>query len=139
MSFKWYGNKVINNVIKQVTDALNDSGDFYVREIKQSFKPGHWRRWRSKLKDQKYHWSSEIGQPPSVDTGNLKDNVFHRVVKSPSNIKLQIGISLKKVIYARAMEFGLPQKKVAPRPWLRPAFQRIKKVINRDIRNGIRI
>lgn len=130
MSFKWNGDKIFNRVRDNIAIKLNILGDQTVREIKQSFPEGSYRRWPSKKRPvQWWHWSSRPGQPPAVDSGNLKDNVFYRIFKEPLRIRLQWGINLLKVPYARAMEFGNPTKNVAPRPWLRPSGERLRKVI----------
>lgn len=130
MSFKWNGDKIFNQIYNNIASQLEILGDQTVREIKQSFPEGSYKRWASKKRPvQWWHKSSQPGQPPAVDTGDLKDNVFYRVVRQPLLIRLQWGISLGKVPYARAMEFGNPIKNVLPRPWLRPSGERLRKVV----------
>lgn len=130
MSFKWNGDKIFNRIYDNIASQLDTLGDQTVREIKQSFPQGSYRKWASKKRPvQWWHWSSSPGQPPAVDSGDLKDNVFYRVIREPLRIRLQWGISLLKVPYAIAMEFGNPAKRVAPRPWLRPSGERLRKVI----------
>src|SRR5574343_433320 len=133
MSFKWNGDQFYKKVYDEIANRMDILGDQTVREIKQSFPQGSYRRWPSKKRPvQWWHWSSQPKvQPPAVDSGNLKDNVFYRVIREPLRIRLQWGISLLKVPYARAMEFGNPLKNVEHRPWLRPSGERLRKVVYR--------
>lgn len=64
------------------------------------------------------------GQPPAVQTTTLIGSIFTDVGKKDDSIVGRVGSH--DVIYAKAMEFGLPQKNVAHRPWLFPALERIR-------------
>jgi len=71
----------------------------------------------------KYH--SSPGEPPYVQTGNLRDNV---VIELPKLIQGQeitgkVGVR-DSVRYAPALEFGYPGRNLEERPFLRPALAR---------------
>jgi len=65
------------------------------------------------------------GHPPAVQTATLIGSVFSTVDEDEKGIFGVVGS--KDAVQAKAMEFGLPGKNVAPRPWLFPAYARLKK------------
>lgn len=59
---------------------------------------------------------SEAGQPPAVDTGNMKNNI--KVKPDGNDWVLIIGTD-----YAMPLEYGT--RKMRPRPYVRPAIRRV--------------
>jgi hypothetical protein len=73
------------------------------------------------------------GQPPAVQTTALIGSIFTDVGEKGNLIIGRVGS--KDVNYAKAMEFGLPKKGVAHRPWLFPALERIRSKIRGILAN----
>lgn len=68
------------------------------------------------------HVRSNPGEPPRVETGNLKESVTTETERSDRMVETRIGTN---VIYGLFLELGT--SKMAPRPWLRPAFDKVTK------------
>lgn len=64
------------------------------------------------------------GHPPAVQSATLIGSVFSEVKEDKEGVFGVVGS--RDVVYARALEFGFEPKKLAPRPWLFPAFERIR-------------
>ena len=78
---------------------------------------------------------SRPGEPPRVDSGQLRDSIFARA----QGFTAEVGTDLA---YGRHLEFGTAR--VAARPWLHPAFEaskarikaRLAKAARRALRGG---
>jgi HK97 gp10 family phage protein len=77
------------------------------------------------------HQASAPGEPPAVDTGNLRNSVGSEVL---GNV-VRVGAAAD---YAAGLEFGTDR--VAARPWLRPAFAEVREqlqaVVIGELRRG---
>lgn len=62
------------------------------------------------------------GNPPAVQTSALIGSVKHEITEEPLAVIGKVGSW--GIDYAAPLEFGTPT--MAPRPWLMPAFERIK-------------
>ncbi len=60
---------------------------------------------------------SAPGEPPRLDSGELRDSIFARA----QGLRAEVGTDLA---YGRHLEFGTVR--VAARPWLHPAFEASK-------------
>ena len=69
----------------------------------------------------KVHWSSQPGQPPAVDTGQLRASITYEIEQILFSITGRVGTNVK---YARFLELGT--KDMQPRPYLRAAIERNK-------------
>jgi len=81
---------------------------------------------------------SKLGNPPNIDTGNLKRNIsFAKPVGRPSVRQVGTGIgNAKSVGYAMYLEFGT--SRMWERPYLRPALinnrAKLKKILTEKMR-----
>jgi hypothetical protein len=64
------------------------------------------------------------GHPPAVQTATLIGSVFSEAKEDKEGVFGVVGS--RDAVYAKAMEFGFEPKNLAPRPWLFPAFERIR-------------
>ena len=67
----------------------------------------------------KTYTASSPGEPPAVATGQLRQSVRTQVDNSSSMVIGYVGSTL---VYAPCLEFGT--KKMSPRPWLKPSFEK---------------
>jgi hypothetical protein len=139
MKFNWYGQQFKTNIKYAIHNTLNQVGDQSVFQIRQSFPPGSFKKWRSKRPGVKYHWSSRPGQPPSVDTARLLESIRYDLEREVAGERLRIGGYTE---YALAMELGLAHKNVQPRPYLAPHLVKIEKgimvILSRNMGNVLR-
>ncbi len=68
------------------------------------------------------HASSVPGSPPNSDTGNLVANITIEDIDGGFDVGSRKGAG-----YGLALEFGTI--KMAPRPWLQPAYDRAVKIV----------
>lgn len=79
--------------------------------------------------------ASAPGEPPAVDTGQLRNSVTHVV----EGDRAYVGTPLS---YGRFLEFGfiLPNgTQVAPRPWMRTVIARLPDLLGEELRGGVEI
>ncbi len=79
------------------------------------------------------HQSSAAGQPPKTDRGGLVSSI--RTDFESGGTRVKVGSNIE---YSRALEFGNPKRKLQPRPWLFPAFEKNKNKIVKSIEKTIR-
>jgi HK97 gp10 family phage protein len=68
------------------------------------------------------HTASAPGNPPNQDTGNLNNQIKFEVDKE--TLTARVGTNL---MYGKALEDGT--SKMKPRPWLRPAYLKVRPFI----------
>ena len=71
------------------------------------------------------HTRSAPGEPPKTDTGRLVSNIFS--ILDADQLGVEVGTDIQ---YGRFLEFGT-RRGLAARPWLHPAFERLKPRIQR--------
>ena len=95
-----------------------------------------------------FHWSSSPDEPPAIDTGNLMSSTMHLVKKTPNNVEGYVGIDDEKlktrtaksgkkgklIPYGLFLELGT--RKMAARPFLRPALKATRAKINEIFRKA---
>jgi len=120
--------KSVNNVLAE--GALRIEGEM-VESIQKGPKTG--RRYK---RGQVFHQASSPGQAPASDTGTLANrSISTRKTRKGRSyfIGVNKGGGLK---YAKSLEFGT--RKMAPRPFVRPAFKKwepkIKKVLRQKLK-----
>ncbi|EYB67412.1 hypothetical protein DEIPH_ctg041orf0008 [Deinococcus phoenicis] len=69
-------------------------------------------------KRNKPHTASAPGDPPAVDSGDLRNSIGVQKIKDGH---YRVGTNKKHGVY---MEFGT--RKVAARPWLRPSLEKLR-------------
>ena len=74
--------------------------------------------------------ASAPGEPPAVQTGQLRNSVRDNVYKREKSVVGEVGTELMKGLW---LEKGT--RKMAPRPWLEPSFdkslERVKEILSR--------
>lgn len=73
--------------------------------------------------------ASKPGEPPNTDTGTLIKSVGFNI--DPNQMVGEVGTSLK---YGKYLELGT--KDIAPRPWLFPAVEKVKKELIKIFRQA---
>lgn len=74
---------------------------------------------------------SEPGQPPHVLTGRLRQSIQHRVDRDARGFVARVGTNVE---YSKFLELGT--RKMAPRPYLRPALFRERRRISEILARG---
>ena len=69
---------------------------------------------------------SAPGEPPARVTGELLDSVAYEVLETEKGLSVTVGTAAP---YALALEYGT--RRMAPRPFLRPAFAEMEEEIAR--------
>lgn len=82
------------------------------------------------------HHPSLPNNPPAPDTGNLRDSIHYEIHGSGKKIYGIVGSTQKNPDYAVYTEYGT--KRMAPRPWLRPAMRKNNEFIRRTVAKGVK-
>jgi hypothetical protein len=127
------------NVNMEIDDAALAVHALAVQSILSGAKTGR-VYMKGKLANIK-HISSAPGQAPASDTGFLASNI--RVVSTKAQNPNEPATVASKAVYSKALEFGRKRgSPMAPRPFMRPAFDTVVpaalKRIREAIRNGLR-
>jgi len=77
---------------------------------------------------------SKPGQPPRLLHGNLRNSIYHRVVRGRRSLVIAIGANTP---YARALEFGYPKGNLEERPYLRPAIRKNREKAIQKLARGL--
>jgi len=96
------------------------------------------RRTRRKNGRPRLHRASAPGEAPARDTGTLANAVGIRQI---GNMSWEVYVKQPASKYAAALEFGSPRRRLAPRPFMRPALERVRKpfvaAIERELFGGL--
>jgi hypothetical protein len=77
------------------------------------------------------HTASRPGNPPNTDTGNLVNNITVNKIAGGYDVGSRAGAP-----YGLWLEYGT--LRIAPRPWLRPVFEKvIKQLVEKYARKGL--
>uniref|UniRef100_A0A6M3IUY4 Putative tail protein n=1 Tax=viral metagenome TaxID=1070528 RepID=A0A6M3IUY4_9ZZZZ len=85
-------------------------------------------RWGGK----KFHIASSPGNPPAVDTGNLKQSIIMDA-RLPGEV--EVGSTITEPPYPAYLEEGT--SRMAARPWLEPALDAVTPRIEENIKQRI--
>lgn len=119
-SFEWHGDKFVSEMQQKARKNVQRLGHFLVRDIKLSLnKPGP-------RKGNKMARASKPGEPPHRRTGRLARSIQAAALNLQNEVLLRIGTNVK---YGLWLEFGT--KKMAPRPFLRAALERNRKLFEK--------
>jgi hypothetical protein len=84
------------------------------------------------------HRASAPGEAPARDTGNLANAIGIRQI---GNMTWEVYVRQPASKYGAALEFGSPRRRLAPRPFMRPALERVRKpfiaAIERELFGGL--
>lgn len=87
----------------------------------------------------KPHHPSLPGNPPAVDTGNLKNSIRYEVYKNGKEVYGIVGSTQKDPDYGVYLEYGTSDGRIAPRPWLRPAMKKNNEFIRKAVSGAVKI
>lgn len=135
-------------VQKEIKKALYSSAQEVANEAKRSIKGGgksgriytHYlftkngRIMIGRKRDEP-HQASAPGEAPATDSGRLVNSIIARM-NTVSGEEAFVYIPKSTVKYATLLEFGT--SKMAPRPFLFPAFERKKQWIRDRLNEGVR-
>jgi len=114
--------KQIMNAIKRLGDRLPDAA-FKAMRLGSFLIQGH-------IQERKLS-----GQVLRVRTGRLRSSVTNKVKRIGKTSV--VGVIGTNVVYARAHEFGVPERGLRARPYLRPAFResqaKVKELFRRTL------
>jgi len=137
----WRGDDFLDDVEKRVAQNIERAAIVVQNDIVRSMKPGTGRiyfkrrgavgkrkrvgKGWSALNSYIAHQASAPGQPPAPDTGKYRQSIHRQLFKKNHEIIGVVGTDLDLGAW---LEFGT--RKMAPRPHIRPAFQRqFRKII----------
>ena len=88
------------------------------------------------------HHPSMPGNPPAVDTGNLRESIRYEVHSEGKEVYGIVGTTQKDPDYGAYLEYGTTKggwggHGMAPRPWLRPAMIKNNDWIRKSISNAV--
>lgn len=119
MTLKWYGPERMDEIKAKVRRNMSEVMAEMDTDIKTSMRTTP----RGEADPQARSGSRSLpGHPPAVQTALLIGSIQHKVEDKNNSIVGTVGSH--EVIYAAPLEFGTP--KMAPRPFLMPALERIK-------------
>lgn len=120
--------RVDDTAKERMHEAVNLVRNATVETLSGDRKPDPDRIYRVPgTKKPKFYQASSPGEPPAVQLGDLRKSVKRGVKKERGKLTGYVGSKLPK---APMLEFGT--RKMAPRPWLRPSFEKSEADI-RDI------
>lgn len=138
----------LSNVVPQVEGELNKTIALCCKKVQDDiqYSMAHTERDMSKTyftnNKTKAHHPSLPGNPPAVDSGNLRNSIRYEVHSEGSEIYGVVGSTQKDPDYAVYTEYGTTKggwggKGMAPRPWLRPAMQKNNEWIRKSMANAV--
>lgn len=86
----------------------------------------------------KAHHPSLPGNPPAVDSGNLRDSIRYEIHGEGREAYGIVGSSQKDEDYAVWMEYGTSDGRIEKRPWLRPAMIKNNDFIRHQIAKAVK-
>lgn len=108
-------------VEKRLISALNRAGTMLVADMQESIKSGS--------VSGAGHIPSRPGQPPNANTHRLDSGISYSVTRTPAGaMRLKV---VTAAVYARYLEYGT--RRMAPRPFMRPALARNREAIIESI------
>lgn len=145
MSFNQFS-EYLSKVAPQVEHSLVNTIKLCCKKVQDDiqYSMAHTERDMSKTyytnNKTKSHHPSMPGNPPAVDTGNLRNSIRYEVHEEVKEVYGVVGSSQLDENYAVYTEYGT--SKMAPRPWLRPAMAKnndwIRKSIAKSVALGLK-
>lgn len=132
MSFSWHPQKFIKGVTDKVGKNLDRAAITLVAEVKESFgspqKMPKGQRTkvtgkRMKAKTFRAYQHSRAGQPPFVQTGNLRRSISY---DKPESMLRRVGSTMQSKSGGYALHLELGTRNMKARPYLRPALKKLQ-------------
>ncbi len=128
--------RLIKEVPGKVAAFMDSEAELVVNDIKQSFGTGP--GGRSYKRGGKVHIASQPGFPPNVDIGTLINSIEWRtigrfsrsIIGALHGLYLELGTDKP----LKGGQEGPKEQGIAPRPFIRPAFDRRRKALADDAR-----
>ena len=130
--------KSIKLCCQKVTDDIKESMAKTPRDMEKSYFTNN-----KKIA----HHPSLPGNPPVVDTGNLRNSIRFEMYDKSKAVYGIVGSTQKEPPYGVYLEYGTSKggwggKGMKPRPWLRPAMEKnsewIRQVIAQAVKNSLK-
>lgn len=123
--------EIANAVRDEVIDMAVRIRNIAIRSMQQTPKTGN--RYRKTKNKNIYHIASSPGYPPARDTGMLVRSIKMDV----RSTEVEVGSNLtgKAGMYPTYLEFGT--KKMDPRPWLEPAYDKSRMEFYATVRSRV--
>lgn len=126
-------NKTISLCCKKVQDDIQYSMSHTERNTSVSYYTNN---------KTKAHHPSMPGNPPAVDTGNLRESIRYEVHGEGKEVYGIVGTTQKNPDYGAYLEYGTTSggwdgHGMAPRPWLRPAMIKNNDWIRKSIATAV--
>lgn len=123
----------LSKIAPQVENELGKTIELCCKKVQDDiqYSMAHTERDMSKTyytnNKTKAHHPSMPGNPPAVDTGNLRESIRYEVHGEGKEVYGIVGTTQKDTPYGQYLEYGTTKggwggKGMAPRPWLRPAM-----------------
>lgn len=127
--------KIILAGIYQMREAAKDLSIIGFNEVKKSIAhKGSYKPYRKNGKDR---MSSQPGQPPAAEMGeDLEPSIYQEVISKP-NQNPAVAEFGSTASFARTLEFG--NTKIAARPFMLPARQKVASVAHSNIARHLQI
>ena len=113
-------------ILKELIIGANNIRNEAILSMKNS--PPTGKRYK---RGSKWHIASSPGNPPRVDTGNL----IGSIIMDARHNEVEVGSIITDPPYPIYLEEGTD--KMAPRPWLEPAFDKNKGKIQRGVLQAV--
>lgn len=124
-----------NRYEKNVAQVLDAAGLILEGDMVESIQKGQ-KTGRVYKRGSVMHQASAPGEAPASDTGTLANRSIS-TRKERHGLSVFVGVNKGEgVQYAAALEFGT--SKMAPRPFVRPALEKRREAIEREVRKAIK-
>lgn len=128
VQFKWNGGRAVQRIKAGAREGASHAADIYIDTVKKlirdTSKSGEVYRGIQ---------ASAPGEPPAVRTGRLLNGFKAQINNTTSGLSVRITNSAP---YAAMLEYGT--KKMAPRPFMRPALEKARPAIINAVAEAIR-
>ncbi|RJX18959.1 MAG: hypothetical protein C4575_09280 [Desulforudis sp.] len=121
-------------VMKALVLLALDLRNEMIHSMQHSLRTGrHYRRRKGDRRGKFDHIASSPGNPPRPDTGELLRSIIMEA--RPSDLAVEVGSNITKPPYPAYLEEGTGR--VAPRPFLAPAMDKLRSKIERRILDAV--
>jgi HK97 gp10 family phage protein len=119
--------KVAAKQSRAVSRAIKVAGMEFSDKLQNALSRGN-SRYRKYQRRGTVHWSSRPNRSPNPDTGWLKRSVSLSRRRTQGSVFVVVSAK-----YAKALEFGTRDKRIAPRPFVRPLAKALRPKFRRDL------
>ena len=127
----------LSNTIKACCKKVQDDIQYSMSHTERNTAVSYYTNNKTRA-----HHPSMPGNPPAVDTGNLRESIRYEVNSEGKEVYGIVGSTQKDPDYGQYLEYGTTKggwggKGMAPRPWLRPAMIKNNDWIRKSIANAV--